>query len=146
MVALTATTWPSNRRKILNQWSFRSNAEIFVESPDRLNIKISSKCIPNNDQMENVFAWLISDLTTLREKMSRHVIFCDSIADVSKLYVAFVKVFGATCELINMTHSKTNNRSWHGCGWENSNSYLNNIVHYGLPREMDTCATNGTMW
>lgn len=39
MVALTATAGPSNRRKKLNQLSFSSNAEIVVESPDRLNIK-----------------------------------------------------------------------------------------------------------
>lgn len=157
MVALTATAGPSNRRKILNQLSFSSNAEIVVESPDRLNIKISSKCIPNNDKIENVFAWLISDLRALKEKMSRHVIFCESISDVSKLYVAFVKIFGANCELINMYHSKTNEKlkekiradmavdgkiriliCTNSAGMGVNFFGLNNIVHYGLPREMDT--------
>lgn len=110
MVALTATAGPINRRKIFNQLSFSSNAKIVVESPDRLNIKISSKCIPNNDQFENVFSRLIFDLTALKEKMSCHDIFCESISEVSKLYVAFVKIFGANCELINMYHSKTNKK------------------------------------
>lgn len=157
MVALTATAGPTNRRKIMKQLCFSSNSQIIVESPDRSNIKISSKCIPNNDQIENVFAWLISSLTTLKEKMPRHVIFCESISDVSKLYVTFVKIFGSNCELINMYHSKTNEKvkdyirtdmavdgkirlliCTNSAGMGVNFFQLYNVVHYGLPREMDT--------
>lgn len=45
-----------------------------------------------------MFSRLISDLTALKEKMSRNDIFCEDISDVSKLYVAFVEIFGANCE------------------------------------------------
>lgn len=104
-----------------------------------------------------MFAWLISDLRALKEKMSSHVIFCESISDVSKLYVAFVKKFGANCELINMYHSKANEKlkekiradmavdgkiriliCTNSAGMGVNFFGLNNIVHYGLPREMDT--------
>lgn len=155
MVALTATAGPSNRRKIFNQLSFSSNAKIVVESPDRLNIKISSKCISNNDQFENVFSRLIFDLTALKEKMSCHDIFCESISEVSKLYVAFVKIFGANCELINMYHSKTNKKLKekiradmavdgkirilicnNSAGIGVNFFGLNNIVHYGSPGKL----------
>jgi ATP-dependent DNA helicase RecQ len=158
MVALTATAGPTNRRKIMKQLCFSSNAEIIVESPDRSNIKLSSKCIPNNDQIENVFAWLISSLTMLKEEMPRHVIFCETISDVSKLYMTFLKIFGSKCELINMYHSKTNDKikdyirsdmaqldgkirvliCTNSAGMGVNFVGVHNIVHYGLPREMDT--------
>lgn len=103
-----------------------------------------------------MFVWLIFDLRVLKEKMLCYVIFCEFIFDVLKLYVVFVKIFGVNCELINMYYSKVNEKlkekirvdmvvdgkiwificiNFVGMG---VNFFgLNNIVYYGLFREMD---------
>lgn len=60
LVALTATSGPSNRRKIMKMLCFRVGCEIITESPDRQNIKISSLQI--NDNIESTFMWLLDDL------------------------------------------------------------------------------------
>ena len=49
MVALTATAGPTQRRKIVRSLCFSANSKVIHDSPDRSNIKISSKCIPNNE-------------------------------------------------------------------------------------------------
>ena len=157
MLALTATSGPSSRRKIMKQLCFTANAEVIVESPDRNNIKISSKCIPNNYRFESVFAWLLDNMKTMKEKMPRHVIFCETISDVAKLFSEFSKHFGTKCEWIDMFHSKTNDKvkdkirndmtidgkirlliCTNSAGMGVNFHGLHNIIHYGLPREMDT--------
>lgn len=160
MIALTATTSPSQRRRIMKMLCFTANAEVVVESPDRNNIKISAICIPNKDNLESVFNWLIEDLKTLKEKCPRHVIFCETISDVSKLYYFFVEHFGKKCgliDMIDMYHSKTNDKvktkirhdmtvdgkirilvCTNAAGMGVNFYGLNNIIHYGLPRDMDT--------
>lgn len=107
MVALTATSGPSQRRKLMQLLCFKQNPVIILESPDRANIKISSLTIPNRDNLEIVFHWLIEKLKSEKENTPRHVIFCESISDVSKIYTAFVKIFGSKCDLFDMFHSKT---------------------------------------
>lgn len=97
MIALTATTAPSQRRKIMKLLCFTANCEVVLESPDRQNIKITTVCIPNKDNLENVFYWLIEALETEKQHLPRHVIFCETILEVSKLYAFFVKQFGKTC-------------------------------------------------
>lgn len=61
LVALTATSGPSDRRKIMKMLCFRGGCEVITESPDRQNIKISSLQIPNNDNIESTFMWLLND-------------------------------------------------------------------------------------
>ncbi|XP_033730565.1 ATP-dependent DNA helicase RecQ-like [Pecten maximus] len=58
IAALTATSAPSQRRKIMRSLCFRQNSVLVSESPDRKNIKISSMCIPNNSDIEDTFNWL----------------------------------------------------------------------------------------
>jgi hypothetical protein len=53
---------------------------------------------------------LIEDLKKKKQLMPRHVLFCETIADVSKLYAFFVGQFGSNCDLIDMFHSKTNDK------------------------------------
>jgi hypothetical protein len=60
--------------------------------------------------LDNVFDWLIEDLKKKKQLMPRHVLFCETIADVSKLYAFFVGQFGSNCDLIDMFHSKTNDK------------------------------------
>jgi ATP-dependent DNA helicase RecQ len=136
---------------------FTGNNEVIVESPDRTDIKLTSKCIPNNDILDNVFGWLIEDLKKKKQLMPRHVLFCETIADVSKLYTFFVRQFGINCDLIDMFHSKTNDKikekikndmavdgkirlliCTNSAGMGVNFYGLHNIIHYGLPREMDT--------
>lgn len=107
LLALTATSGPSQRRRIMKMLCFRSNSDIILDSPDRENIKIISVCIPNSDNLEKVFKWLIDSVRLNKVKTERHVVFCESISDVSKIYTTFVKHFGNDCELFEMFHSKT---------------------------------------
>lgn len=62
IAALTATSGPVQRRKIMKLLCLQANSTIILESPDRKNIKISSQCIPNNENLQKVFHWLIEDL------------------------------------------------------------------------------------
>lgn len=92
-VALTATSRPSNRRKIIKMLCFRAGCEVITESPDRQNIKISSLQVPNNDNIESTFMWSLDDLNKSKEKLPRHIIFCETISTVSKVYATFYKFF-----------------------------------------------------
>uniref|UniRef100_A0A8W8NQ09 Uncharacterized protein n=1 Tax=Magallana gigas TaxID=29159 RepID=A0A8W8NQ09_MAGGI len=110
LLALTATSGPSQRRRIMKMLCFRSNSDIILDSPDRENIKITSVCIPNSDNLEKVFKWLIDSVRLNKVKTKRHVVFCESISGVSKIYTTFVKHFGNDCELFEMFHSKTDEK------------------------------------
>ncbi|XP_062605474.1 ATP-dependent DNA helicase RecQ-like [Saccostrea cucullata] len=157
LIALTATSGPSQRRRIMKILCFRNNVEVILDSPDRENIKITSMCIPNSDNLEKVFKWLIDTLRSQKEQMERHIIFCESISDVSKIYTTFVKHFGNDCHLFEMFHSKTDEKVKEiisedmkkdgnirilictdaaGMGVNFYNAY--HIIHYKLPRKIDT--------
>lgn len=45
-----------------------------------------------------------------KDKLPRHIIFCERIQDVSKIYTLFVKIFGNNCDLFDMFHSKTSEK------------------------------------
>lgn len=81
LLALTATSGPSNRRKIMKQLCFQQGCEIIVETPDRPNIKISSLNLPNNDEIQTTF-WLLEDLHLHKDQLPRHIIFCEAISTV----------------------------------------------------------------
>ena len=157
MVALTATAGPTQRRKIVRSLCFGANSKVIHDSPDRSNIKISSKCIPNNEVPDKTFKWLFSELHTCAENLQRHVIFCQSISDVSKVYMSFVREFGQDSALFDMYHSKTNEKvkekirddmssngvirvliCTNAAGMGVNFFGLNNVIHYGLPYQMDT--------
>jgi hypothetical protein len=55
MIASTTTSGPAQRRKIMKHLCFTGNNEVIVESPDITNIKLTSKCMPNNDILDNIF-------------------------------------------------------------------------------------------
>lgn len=135
---------------------FKSSSVIITESPNRENIKISALCIPNNTDIEEAFDWILKDFDIQRENYPRHVIFSESISDVSKIYACFRKRIGPS-DLFEMYHSKTveskkeiiredmgqngkirilmcTNAAGMGVNFVG----VYNIVHYGLPREMDT--------
>ena len=157
MVALTSTAGPTQRRKIVRSLCFGANSKVIHDSPDRSNIKISSKCIPNNEVPDKTFKWLFSELHTCAENLQRHVIFCQSISDVSKVYMSFVREFGQDSALFDMYHSKTNEKfkekirddmssngvirvfiCTNAAGMGVNFFGLNNVIHYGLPYQMDT--------
>lgn len=157
MAALTATSGPSQRRKIMKLLCFRAHSEVILDSPDRENIKISSLCIPNKDNLEKVFTWLIDTLKSQKEKAERHIIFCESIAEVSKIYAMFIKQFGHNSKLFEMFHSKTNEKvkekirndmtvdgdiriliCTNAAGMGVNFFGVHNIIHFNLPRLIDT--------
>lgn len=136
---------------------FRSNSKVILDSPDRENIKISTLCIPNKDKLEKVFCWLIDTLRNEKEKTKRHIIFCESIGDVSKIYSMFLKEFGHNCKYFEMFHSKTSDKvkekirhdmtmdgdirvliCTNAAGMGVNFVDVHNIIHYNLPRQMDT--------
>lgn len=156
ITALTATSAPLLRRKIMKSLCFKQSAVIISESPDRANIKISAMSVPNNSEIEDNLSWLLEDLKTQGEKLPRHIIFSESISDVSKIYAIFRKRF-RTHETYEMFHSKTASSKkelirsdmakdgkirvlicTNSAGMGVNYFGVNNIVHYGLPREMDT--------
>ena len=156
MIALTATAGPAQRRKILKSLCFSANSKIIHDSADRLNIKINSKIIPNNQEADKTFKWLFVELHKLGKDLPRHVIFCESISDVSKVYTAFLSEFGQD-PTFNMYHSKTNEKvkekiredmsgdglihiliCTNAAGMGVNFKDVHNVIHYGLPRQMDT--------
>lgn len=155
IAALTATSAPSQRRKIMKSLCFRQSSVIISESPDRENIKITSLCIPNNCEIEDAFGWLITEFNKQKEKLPRHIIFSESISDVAKLYAIFRKRVGKSC-MFEMFHSKTVESKkesiradmskkgeirilmcTNSAGMGVNFADVHNIIHYGLPREMD---------
>lgn len=130
---------------------------MIAESPDRENIKITSVQVPNNEDLHTTFGWLIDGLKAEKESFPRHVIFSETILTVSKIYSAFVDVLGSDCKYVNMFHSKTKETlkeeirkdmtqdglirvliCTNSAGMGVNYSFLRNVVHYGLPHEMDT--------
>lgn len=131
---------------------------VISESPDRKNIKMSSICIPNNSDIEEVFGWLIDEFEAKKDALPRHIIFAESITDVSKIYSIFRKRIGIDkSETYEMFHSKTvegkkeqirsdmtkegkirilicTNSAGMGVNFYG----VHNVFQYGLQREMDT--------
>ena len=88
----------------------------------------------------------------------RQVIFCATISDCSKVYQAFVGKFGIKNIHFQMYHSQTNDRvkerirsdmgeddgdirvliCTNAAGMGVNLKNVHNVVHYGLPRELDT--------
>lgn len=141
----------------MNKLCFSKHSEVIAESPDRENIKITSVQVPNNEDLHTTFGWLIDGLKAEKESFPRHVIFSETILTVSKIYSAFVDVLGSDCKYVNMFHSKTKETlkeeirkdmtqdglirvliCTNSAGMGVNYSFLRNVVHYGLPHEMDT--------
>lgn len=114
-------------------------------------------CIPYSDNLEKVFKWLIDSVRLNEVKIERHVIFCESISDVSKIYTTFVKHFGNDCELFKKFHSKidekikeiiSKNMSKDGnirvlictnvAGMDVNFHNVHHVFHYKLPRQLYT--------
>ncbi|XP_069136223.1 ATP-dependent DNA helicase RecQ-like [Argopecten irradians] len=157
ILALTATAGPTDRRKIMRSLCFKVHSDVVLDSPDRSNIKITTVCIPNNDNLSEVFKFLINDFNSQKGELPRHVIFCESIANVSKVYLTFLKHSGQHRDHFQMYHSKTNEKikeeirkdmaengkiriliCTNSAGMGVNFYGVNDIIHYGLPREMDT--------
>lgn len=85
---------------------FCLNFDIILDLLDWENIKIILVCIFNFDNLEKVFRWLIDSVRLNKVKIERYVVFCESIFDVLKIYIIFVKYFGNDCELFEMFYSK----------------------------------------
>ncbi|VDI08594.1 Hypothetical predicted protein, partial [Mytilus galloprovincialis] len=109
MAALNATSGLIQRRKTI-KLCFRAHSEVIFDFPDRENIKISSLYIPNKDILEKSVYLVDRHSKKQKEKTERHIIFCESIAEVSKIYAMFIKQFANNRKLFEMFHSKTNQK------------------------------------
>lgn len=159
VLALTATASPANRKKIMKSVCLKSDNVVILDNPDRENIKISVIPIQNNVDDEKLFHWMVRGI--LKEKLGfeRHLIFCASIKDCSRLYCMFSRLLGNTCtEFVNMYHSNTpeyikekmctnmesdsgkyrvlicTNAAGMGVNFKN----LNNVIHNGVTHDLDT--------
>jgi superfamily II DNA helicase RecQ len=113
-------------------------------------------CVPNNIEIEDAFCWLLNEFESKKETLPRHIIFSESISDVSKIYAIFRKRMGES-EHYEMFHSKTveSKKEYirsdmtkdgkirilictNSAGMGVNFYKVCNIIHYGLPREMDT--------
>lgn len=85
---------------------FRTSETVVIsESPDRKNIKMSSICRPNNSYNEEVLGWLIDEFEAKKDALPRHIIFAESITDVSKIFRKRIGIDKS--ETYEMFHSKT---------------------------------------
>ena len=156
ILALTATASPTQRRSIMKSLCFRPTYITVLDTPDRPNIKITSKAISNTDTLKTTFNWLIEQLKL--KQCERCVIFCTTIKECSSIYMMFAKIFGKFNKMVDMYHSKTTdavkNRiradmakeegelkvliCTNAAGMGVNFNGLHNIIHYGPPHEMDT--------
>ena len=159
MLAVTATASSSQRRRIRQRLGMKKVTEEIIENPDRPNIQLSLKKVSSVEPGSVTFQWLLDQLQLRRHLCPRFVVFCRSVSDCSNLYFTFKCALDAiTTSHCNMYHSKTPDdvkemvraqmahsdsdlrvlfcTSAAGMGVNFAN--INNVVHYGPPREMDT--------
>lgn len=67
VLALTATTSPANRKKIMTSLCFKSDNGVILDNPDRENMNISVIPIPNKVDDEKLFHWIIKGI--MKEKL-----------------------------------------------------------------------------
>lgn len=96
---------------------------------------------------------LLDDLKTLKERLPRHIIFCETTSAVSKVYAAFNKFFNKNNEHFEMYHSKIPEAKKYeirvdmaedgririlictnSAGMDVNFHGAKNIIHYGSPR------------
>ncbi|KAK6180902.1 hypothetical protein SNE40_008867 [Patella caerulea] len=160
MMALTATASPLKRKQIMKKLNFKVSPAIITDSADRTNIKISSKSISTAANISDIFNFAIHGLYTLQQNYPRTIIFCCSISDCAKIYSAFLSKFGMTATIFNMYHSKTKETvktyirddmndlkgtiriliCTNAAGMGINFKGVENVLHFGLPRDMDTIA------
>eukprot|EP00112_Aurelia_sp_Birch-Aquarium-sp1_P016965 Seg389.3 transcript_id=Seg389.3/GoldUCD/mRNA.D3Y31 product="Werner syndrome ATP-dependent helicase" protein_id=Seg389.3/GoldUCD/D3Y31 len=119
MLALTATASKELEKKIVKSLAMGSFTMIRI-SPNRLNIHLASmKCAKLNP---SVLAWLVEKLRQENRLYEKTIIYCQSIENVSKLYVYLKEQLGpdaydsfkeqklASSMLIGMYHRKTSEK------------------------------------
>lgn len=136
---------------------FRPTAAVIVDNPDRPNIKINVQNIKSNAAIDKTFDWLMSGLRKNSSNFPKHLIFCNSIKDCSSIYTTFVKHFGNS-NFFDMYHSKTTEATkekirldmgqtegkirilicTNAAGMGVNFKDINNVIHYGPPKELDT--------
>jgi ATP-dependent DNA helicase RecQ len=134
------------------------NIVTIVDSPDRENIKLCNQSINSNQSIEATFGWLLCKMESMGKDMDRYVIFCKSINDCAKIYLAFIEEFGKRFPLVQMYHSKTDDVTkekirkdmeietgnvrvlicTNAAGMGVNYKALHNVIHYGPPQELDT--------
>lgn len=119
MLALTATANKELEKKIVKSLAMDSFTMIRV-SPNRLNIRLASiKCAKLSP---SILDWLVGKLRQENRQYEKTIIYCQSIENVSKVYVylkeelgpdaydSFKKEKSACSLLIGMYHRKTSER------------------------------------
>lgn len=75
---------------------FKSDDIVILDNPNRENMTISVIPIPNNVDDEKLFHWMIKGIMKEKLGLERHLIFCASIKDFSRLYCMFYRLLGNT--------------------------------------------------
>uniref|UniRef100_A0A8W8JI68 DNA 3'-5' helicase n=1 Tax=Magallana gigas TaxID=29159 RepID=A0A8W8JI68_MAGGI len=154
--AITATASRASRRKLRKKLALVKFHEI-VESPDRENIKLFVESIKMNEKISVTFSWLIDIVMDQAGECPRHIIFCPSIKLCSDVYFAFKVSLNECVNYIEMFHSCTTdqvkdairedmeNKDGHirvliatsATGMGVNYKSVNNVIHYGPPKDLD---------
>lgn len=133
------------------------NFHEIVESPGRENIKLFVEKIKVNEKISVTFSWLIDMVMDQGGECPRHIIFCPSIKLCADVYFAFKVSLNKCINYIEMFHSCTTdqvkdairedmeNKDGHirvliatsAAGMGVNYKSVNNIIHYGPPKDLD---------
>ncbi len=158
MLVITATASKSSRMKLKNKLALIDSIDI-VESPDRENIKLFVRKLKSTLSLEDCFQWLYNLVEERQNNAPRHLVFFNSINSCSKAYsmfrlnlsteeMAHVQMFHS-CSPEDIKESVRNDMSSadgtirvllasSAAGMGVNYANLNNIVHFGVPRDMDS--------
>ena len=132
------------------------NPDEVIDSPDRPNVKLFSVKFKVNDDLTDIFAWLIDMLH--QKEVPRTLVFTKTIADAAKLYNMCLLDGTVNMSLIQMFHSMTpdavkdiiredmsdsngkvsvlfaTNAAGLGVNYKN----IKFVINFGPPQDMDT--------
>lgn len=157
LLAVTATASKKSRNKIKQKLGILGCQEI-VSNPDRGNIKLFCRKHTASKPTGEIFEWLITEMTELKEAFPSTLIFCKSIKDCAAIYSQMKLTIPGMISKIDMFHSCTTEikkdkiRTDMNC--DNGNivvlvatnaagmgvNYVGvkQVINFGPPQEMDT--------
>ncbi|XP_078310160.1 ATP-dependent DNA helicase RecQ-like [Crassostrea virginica] len=101
LLALSATCTRKISKRVKKVLNCRDNTLEIPMSPDKPNIKVVTKKLANS--VDQGMAWMVDAL----DSIAKTVIYCNSIQDVSKLYVYLTSEVPNSVNYCEMFHSET---------------------------------------
>lgn len=105
LLCLTATATKKTRQHIVKTLLMK-NVLTVTAPPEKRNIHMAASSVPNDEEIEATFAWLIEELKTKGKDTPKTLIYCRSINSCGEIYGMFDDMLSDT-KNIAMYHSKT---------------------------------------